>query len=166
MFLERRIIMCSRPTYLLSIALVLGLVLTSATEADLVGWWRFEEGSGDTAADSSGNDHHGTLLGTPEWAGGAEGSGGAVVFDPDGCVGIDCGVFDPTDGTGQFSLALWAFWDGTGEIQHFLTKSSGWGTSTMMMQVELWAANFSHQVERMGHQYDDDAGRIVGRQFK
>jgi hypothetical protein len=115
--------------------------MTSATKADLVGWWRFEEGSGDTAADSSGNGHHGTLLGTPEWGVGAEGSGSAVVFDPDGCYGIDCGVFDPTDGTGQFSLALWAFWDGTGDFQHFLTKSNGWGASTMMFQVELWGAH-------------------------
>jgi hypothetical protein len=133
--------MRGRPTHLLSIVLALCFVLTNAARADLIGWWRFEEGSGDIANDSSGNDHQGTLLGTPEWGVGAEGSGGAVVFDPDGCLGVDCGVFDPTDGTGQFSLALWAFWDGTGDIQHFLTKSNGWGASTMMFQIELWAAH-------------------------
>ena len=126
---------------LVSFVLAFGMVLTSiAQAAGLVGWWRFNEGSGDTADDSSGNGHHGTLLGNPEWVVGPEGFGGALAFDPDGCVGMDCGVFDPTDGTGQFSLALWAFWDGTGEIQHFLTKSSGWGASLMMVQIELWAA--------------------------
>jgi hypothetical protein len=126
---------------LLSFTLALTLILTSTTRADLVGLWRFEEGSGDTASDGSGNNHHGTLLGTPHWGPGAEGAGSAVVFNPDGCYGIDCGVFDPTDGTGQFSLALWAFWDGTGTFQHFLTKSNGWGATTMMFQIELWGAH-------------------------
>ena len=146
--------MCRRLIYLISIALVLGSIPTSAVKADLIGWWRFEEGSGDTVNDSSGNNHHGSLLGTPEWGGGPEGSGGAVVFDPDGCVGIDCGIFDPTDGTGQFSLALWAFWDGTGTFQHFLTKSNGWGADTMMFQVELWGAHTeATYTDRVGATY-------------
>ncbi len=121
--------------------LMLGLALPSAANADLIGWWRFEEGTGGTANDSSGNGHHGTLLGTPQWGIGPVGSGGAVVLDPDGCYGIDCGVFDPTDGTGHFSVALWAFWDGTGTYQHFLSKSNAWGADTMMFQVELWGAH-------------------------
>jgi hypothetical protein len=118
--------------------LVLALVLTSAAKADLVGWWRFNEGSGDTANDSSGNDHHGTLLGTPEWVIGPPGFGGAISFQEDKCTGIDCGNFDPTNGTGQFTIALWAYWDGTGTFQHFFTKSAGYGADTMMFQVELW----------------------------
>jgi len=151
--------MCGRSTRLLTLTFVLGMVLTSTTRADLIGWWRFEEGSGDTAADSSGNGHDGTLLGTPEWGPGAAGS--AVVFDPDGCYGIDCGVFDPTDGTGHFSLALWAFWDGTGDFQHFLTKSNGWGADTMMMQVELWGAHSSSDyTDKVGISYQP-AGSVA-----
>ncbi|MBC8218551.1 MAG: LamG domain-containing protein, partial [Planctomycetes bacterium] len=141
--------------YTFSLVLVLSVVMTIEAQADLVAWWRFEEGSGDTASDNSGNGHNGTLLGTPEWGVGAEGSGGAVVFNPDGCVGVDCGIFDPTDGTGQFSLALWAFWDGTGTFQHFLTKSNGWGATTMMFQVELWGAHTnSTYTDRVGVSYD------------
>ena len=144
--------MCSRSIHLLSVALVLLSLLICATRADLVAWWRFDEGSGDTAGDSSGNGHDGTLLGTPEWGAGAKGN--AVVFNPDGCYGIDCGVFDPTGGTGQFSLALWAFWDGTGTFQHFLTKSNGWGATTMMMQVELWGAHTnSDYTDKVGISY-------------
>ncbi|MHC4626775.1 MAG: LamG domain-containing protein [Planctomycetota bacterium] len=144
--------MCKKLIYSFSFVLVLSLAITSATKAELIAWWRFEEGSGDTAYDSSGNGHDGTLVGTPEWGLGPE--GGTIVFDPDGCVGMDCGIFDPTDGTGQFSLALWAIWDGTGEIQHFLTKSSGWGADTMMVQVELWAANSSAaHADRVGASY-------------
>ena len=133
--------MCRQLIYLVLAVFCLSLVPMNTGQAELIGWWRFEEGSGDTANDSSGNNHHGTLLGTPQWGAGAK--GGAVVFHPDGCYGIDCGVFDPTDGTGQFSLALWAFWDGTGTFQHFLSKSNGWGADTMMFQVELWGAHTS-----------------------
>jgi hypothetical protein len=146
--------MCKKFIYLFPFVLVLGMVLTSAAKGDLIGWWRFNEGSGDTAMDSSGNNHDGTLNGTPEWVSGPPGFGGALAFNPDGCIGIDCGVFDPTNGTGQFTLALWAFWDGTGEIQHFLTKSNGWGADTMMFQVELWAANASaDHTDRVGISY-------------
>lgn len=31
------------------------------------GYWKFDEGSGSTASDSSGNDNHGTLHGDPVW---------------------------------------------------------------------------------------------------
>ncbi len=133
--------MCKKLFYLISFVLVLGMVLTGAAKADLVGWWRFNEGSGDTANDSSGNGHDGTLLGNPEWAIGPPGFGGAIAFHPDKCIGVDTGIYDPTNGTGQFTVALWAFWDGTGTFQHFITKSAGWGADTMMFQIELWGAH-------------------------
>jgi len=140
--------------YVISFVLLLGMLPTSVAQADLVGWWRFNEGSGDTASDSSGNDHHGTLLGTPEWVAGPDGFGGALSFHPDKCIGVDCGVFDPTNGTGQFTIALWAYWDGTGTFQHFITKSAGWGADTMMFQVELWGAHTSAQyTDRVGITY-------------
>ncbi len=133
--------MSKKLIYLISSALLLGMVLTSIAKADLVAWWRFNEGSGDTANDSSGNGHDGTLLGTPEWVIGPPGFGGAISFQEDKCTGIDCGNFDPTNGTGQFTIALWAYWDGTGTFQHFFTKSAGWGADTMMFQIELWGAH-------------------------
>ncbi|MFH1883165.1 MAG: LamG domain-containing protein [Planctomycetota bacterium] len=146
--------MCKKLFYLISFVLVLGLVLTSAAKADLVGWWRFNEGSGDTANDSSGNGHDGTLLGNPEWAIGPPGFGGAIAFHPDKCIGVDTGIFDPTNGTGQFTVALWAFWDGTGTFQHFITKSAGWGADTMMFQVELWGAHTNATyTDRVGISY-------------
>ena len=140
---------------LVSFVLALGMVLTSVAQAGLVSWWRFNEGSGDTADDSSGNGHHGTLLGNPEWVVGPEGFGGALAFHPDVCVGVDCGVFDPTNGTGQFTITLWAFWDGTGTFQHFITKSTGWGADTMMFQYELWGAHTNATyTDRIGISYE------------
>jgi len=120
---------------LISFVLVLGLNLTNTASAELVGWWRFDEGSGITVNDSSGNDHHGTVQGTPEWGDGPEGFGGALGFS--NTTGAYCGVFDPTGGTGTFTLTLWCLWDGTQSIQHFCTKSNGWGATTAMFQIEV-----------------------------
>ena len=146
--------MCKKMSYLISFILLLSIITTSSVNADLIGFWRFNEGSGDTANDSSGNEHHGTLLGTPEWGIGPEGFGSAVTFNPDVCIGIDCGIFDPTNGTGQFSIALWAYWDGTGTFQHFVTKSNGWGADTMMFQCELWGAHTNAQyTDKIGISY-------------
>jgi hypothetical protein len=146
--------MSKKLIYLISFVLVLGMVLTSAAKADLIGWWRFNEESGDTAMDSSGNGHDGTLLGTPEWVIGPPGFGGAISFQEDKCTGIDCGNFDPTNGTGQFTIALWAYWDGTGTFQHFFTKSAVWGADTMMFQVELWGAHTNATyTDRVGVSY-------------
>jgi hypothetical protein len=38
-------------------------------DCGLRGYWRFEEGQGSTASDSSGNNNHGTLLNGPQWVG-------------------------------------------------------------------------------------------------
>ena len=58
--------MCKKMNDLISSVWVLCLVLTSAAEAvdpGLVGWWKFDEGSGSMASDSSGNDNHGFITG-------------------------------------------------------------------------------------------------------
>ncbi len=56
---------------------MVGLALPSRAEEDpnLVGWWRFNEGSGTIAADSSGNERHGVLVDGPQWVDGVHGSG-------------------------------------------------------------------------------------------
>ena len=63
--------------YLISFVLVLGLTMSIVEGADpsLVGWWRFEEGSGTTAYDSSGNGLDGTLVGGATWTEGRNGGG-------------------------------------------------------------------------------------------
>jgi hypothetical protein len=45
----------------------------------LVGHWKFDEGSGITAGDSSGNNNTGTLTNGPTWTTGK--LGGALSFD-------------------------------------------------------------------------------------
>jgi len=84
------------------------------------------------AEDSSGNGHHGTVLGTANWVDGV--FDGALDFSQ--TTGVDCGDFDPTGGTGKFTVALWCYYAG-GPIQHLVTKSAGWGADTMMFQLEI-----------------------------
>ena len=113
----------------------MGVMLTHPVQAELLGWWRFDEGSGLTVNDSSGKDHHGTIHGTPEWGFGPQGFGGALDFSQ--TQGAYCGIFDPTGGTGTFTLTFWCLWDGSQSIQHFCTKSNGWGATTAMFQIEV-----------------------------
>ena len=86
----KEVIMCRKLIYLTSFAIVLNFALASATRADLVGWWRFDEGSGTTARDSSGNGNDGALQGDTQWVAGKIGS--ALQFD-----GVDDFVDVPHD---------------------------------------------------------------------
>jgi hypothetical protein len=45
----------------------------------LVGWWRFDEGTGTIAGDSSGNENNGNVFGAATWSNGMY--GGALSFD-------------------------------------------------------------------------------------
>ncbi len=44
-----------------------------------IGWWKFDETSGTTASDASGNNHSGTLINNPTWTTGKV--GGAISFN-------------------------------------------------------------------------------------
>ncbi|MHC4168510.1 MAG: hypothetical protein ACYSWQ_16280 [Planctomycetota bacterium] len=67
---------------------VTALLAAGTASADLVGHWRFDEGSGTTAFDSSGNGNDGTLNGGPNWVVGY--LGGALEFDGSDDW-VDCG---------------------------------------------------------------------------
>jgi hypothetical protein len=92
---------------LISFVLVLGLVLTSMTGAadpDLVAHWKFDDGSGTTLFDSSGNGHDGTLMGDPKWVSGH--LGGALEFDGDGDY-VDCGSSPDFEIPVNISITCW-----------------------------------------------------------
>jgi len=98
--------MCRKSICLVSFVFVLALVLTNIAQADLIGYWKFDEASGTVAADSAGGDNDGTLIGEGlEWVSGR--SGGALSFPgmPD-----DARVEFPTTGMSVTSgtVAMWA----------------------------------------------------------
>ena len=54
---------------------VLSFVLSNTAQAadpDLLVWYKFDDGAGTTAADSSGNGRDGVLIGDPTWIGGGQ----------------------------------------------------------------------------------------------
>jgi len=96
--------------YLL-VLLVCLLGFASSVSADLIGWWRFDEGSGAIAVDSSGNNLDASIEG-PLWIEGQSGS--ALEFD-----GSDSLVRIPLFTTGQVqTVAAWIKIDNleTGQI--------------------------------------------------
>jgi hypothetical protein len=94
--------MCRKLFFLASFVLMLALTLSSPASAELVAWWRFDDGSGTTAMDSSGNGNDGTLSGNPQWVGGQ--LGGALDFS--GTNSRVTAPHIPLDNR-SFTIALW-----------------------------------------------------------
>ncbi|MHC4073556.1 MAG: LamG-like jellyroll fold domain-containing protein, partial [Planctomycetota bacterium] len=94
--------MCRKLMFLAPFVFALSLALTNTTDADLVGRWRFDEGSGTTAYDSSGNGNDGTLVGGATWAAGRFGGG----IELDGTSGyVSVPDFELT--TDSVTFAIW-----------------------------------------------------------
>jgi hypothetical protein len=71
----------------------------------LVGWWRFDEGTGTAANDSSGDGNNGTIYGAT-WVTGVYGQ--ALSFDgTDDYVDIPASVNLPFSGTNSWTIAMW-----------------------------------------------------------
>ncbi|MHC4494505.1 MAG: LamG-like jellyroll fold domain-containing protein [Planctomycetota bacterium] len=69
--------MSRKLTCVIAFALILALVqpgIGADTESNLVGWWRLNDGSGNNAIDSSGNNLHGELVNDPVWVPGVQGT--------------------------------------------------------------------------------------------
>jgi len=107
------------------------LPILTIQDPDLLGWWKLDEGSGNSAIDWSGHENHGEIL----YLDGGLGDDGAVwVDDPDKGMVL---TFNGQDWTGAMVKAgeipalgandsfTWAFWakqegDGTGEFETIL----------------------------------------------
>ncbi len=118
------IIMCRKLIYLFCFILALSPVLTNAAEGTdpcLVGWWRFDEGSGGIAYDRSGNENNGTLNGNPQWV--ARKTGGALAFDGKDDY-VDCSNDASLDITDKVTIAVWVKTNDAGNRQYnpYITK--------------------------------------------
>jgi len=89
----------------------------------LVGWWKFDEGSGGKAIDSSGNNLNGTIAGNPTWVNGPAGK--ALQFDGDGGY-VDLGNDSSLNITCQITVAAWIKVDTFDrQWQAIITKGDG-----------------------------------------
>ena len=59
----------------LFLALEMNALAASAPTDGLVGYWTFDEGSGATVKDTSGNNQNGTIIKGGVWSSGAEATG-------------------------------------------------------------------------------------------
>lgn len=78
--------------------------LWSFNTGRLVAWWKLDDGSGNTAADYSGNNRNGTLTGDVSWVDGI--TGGALTFDGDGDY-VDMGKAPAFDIKNQITVSAW-----------------------------------------------------------
>jgi len=131
--------------YSVSFLLVLSLTLTNTASAELVGWWKLDDGSGTTAFDSSGNGNDGTLEGDPQWVEGQ--LGGALEGDGNGDY-IRVTHSDSLDISDAVTVALWVY--GGIPPDQVICKGSGGGA---------WVASYSFRI-------DDDSSHVRQINFR
>ena len=93
----------------------------------LAGYWNFDQGSGATAYDSSGNNNHGTIYGTSWfWTNGKV--NGALYFDGSDDY-VDCGNRETLDPTQEATIEAWVNFDilpsDVGHIMEIASRSGG-----------------------------------------
>jgi hypothetical protein len=98
--------MCNARFLLVAGLFTLGLIAGPAPaveDPNLVGWWKFDEGGGTVAKDSSGHGNDGTVYGNPQWGSGY--SGGGLEFDGVDDY-VDCGS-DPSLDLTAWTITFW-----------------------------------------------------------
>jgi hypothetical protein len=122
----------------------LAAIQTAVPTSGLVAHWSFDEGSGTTAADSSGNGHTGTLAYSPTWTGAA------------GCRVGACISFDGADDhvkvanasqlqlTGDVTVAAWIKPTGLGTAQSIVSKRYEFELGHIA-SASPYALNWSHK---------------------
>ncbi len=105
--------------------------------------------AGTTVVDSSAYGNHGVARGNTASAAGFK--GGAITFDGnvDGSGGdwVECGRFNPSEGTGEMTVVFWTQWGGsTGTWQSIVSKRDSWGANDMYWQITAHYDN-QHRVQ-------------------
>jgi hypothetical protein len=100
------------------------ITISSATidPGTIVGLWLFDDGTGDTAKDSSGHGNDGKLMEGPKWVAGKFRK--ALEFDNKGTY-IDCGN-DKSFDVNSFTLAAWVFPTSIDASTHEMIMGKGW----------------------------------------
>ena len=116
----------------------------------LVGYWTFDEGGGQIAADSSGNGLDGTLNGDPQWVAGQ--LGGALDFNGSGDY-----VEIPHDPllsiTDEITIAAWTNMSTNASGEMAIVSKGGWGANDLPYELTETAGDV------IFWQFYDDAGR-------
>jgi len=112
--------MCKKLTFLIAIVWVLGSAANAS--AELIGYWKLDEGSGNIAYDSGAGANDGTLRGGPQWVSGM--IGGALEFDGSDDY-VDCGNDPSLSINNQITVAAWIKTTSTAHA-YFISKGITW----------------------------------------
>ncbi|OHB76680.1 MAG: hypothetical protein A2Z25_13810 [Planctomycetes bacterium RBG_16_55_9] len=133
---------------LTSLFLMFGLA--GGASAGLLAHWQFDDGSGTTAQDSSGNGHAGALRGDPTWVAGVIGSGALSLDGSDGLVEV--GHDESLSLTNALSITAWVKLNDLGTYYFLLCKQpSGTardnypGNYEFRTEITSGALQFGHQ---------------------
>jgi hypothetical protein len=131
------------PTYTLTIQNVKDLavpantIVTTAVPfnfSTLLGYWKFEEGTGTTTADSGPGGFTGTLLNGPTWVSGAVGHY-ALQFDGSNDR-VDIGNPAPFQMTGPMTISAWVYPFSIGDSGRIVSKQGGNGSRGWSLNTE------------------------------
>ena len=103
-------------------------VCTQAQDPDLLAWWKFDDGTGTIAVDSSGNGHDGVFIQDPNWVAGKFGSG--LLFDGLGGERVSLGGLDIP--SGAMTITCWFKannLDTPGQDPRMVSKADGGGNN-------------------------------------
>jgi hypothetical protein len=136
-------------------------------DPNLIGWWKLDETSGTTAADSSGNGHDGAIQGTPTRVDGPPGFDKALHYNGQNPAAgwVNCGTWNPSAATGQLTATFWAKWAGPvgpNNWQGVVGKRNDWDSTgaNQMWEFEIDATNNQIRFFR-GDSYPNCGGRIL-----
>ncbi len=111
---------------------------TGVATAELVGHWPLDEGQGTSTADASGNAHDGTIVGTATWVEGAPDFHTALQFGTSGCDGVECGEWDPSEGTDELSVTCWVnFQSGGSQYQGIVASRTNYDNANNHWALEI-----------------------------
>ena len=163
--------MCRKLMFLMSFALIVGLVLTSSAKAadlDLAAYWKFDDGFGTTAFDSSGNGNEGIFNGDPQWVAGKY--GGALEFDGDDY--LNCGNGPSLQIRDEITIMFWfkveAFqniWEAfmaKGDNSYRASRGGGTGNATHMGTSGASTSSFNGTVIVTDNQWHHYTGWFDG----
>ena len=138
--------MCKKSAYLFSFVLTLSFAVHS-TFGESVAYYPMYEGAGTVVRDFSGYRHAGIAQAEPVWIDSAPGFGKALYFDGSEPqpAWVDCGTWNPSEQTGELSVACWVRWDGyTGDWHGIVAKRDDWEPApygSLMWYLEVNATN-------------------------
>jgi hypothetical protein len=177
-------------SYLIALALILGLILTGCsllsnisqvpttdqsgitylTKAlplvNLVGLWHFDEGSGTTALDSSGNSNDGTITGAT-YAGSANAMFGDALSFNGSSNYVNTGSDTSFDFTGKFTVEAWINGEAFQSTYYDLVVFRGYNkwafgvdrAKRLMFGEAGWSGYFSRQI------YSDELSWTTGKWY-